>query len=514
MDLVATANLVDALLASQQRLTAVERFSQAHRDTMIPAQSRFYQDLIPLSQPGAEEQYSFEVDLDICSGCKACVIACHSLNGLDEGESWRDVGALITATAATPSHQTVTSSCHHCLDPACANGCPTLAYEKDTETGIVRHLDDQCIGCQYCTLTCPYDAPKFNKRLGIVRKCDMCQSRLKAGEAPACVQACPNEAIRIRVVRYEDIKVRALAPAASLVPGTVSSNLTLPSTNYLNLNCKTTVPVPGDHDLVTTAHSHTPLALMLGLTQAGAGLILADVLTRFVLHEAPIPGNWHAMLGASLAALGLGCATAHLGRPLQAWRSFLGWRRSWLSREILVFGPWVAVAMLYAVSLLLSAASYLPTWFTSLTGWTSAGLGLTGVFCSIMVYAVTRRPLWSLPHSGLRFVVSMLMLGSIFLYPGVALSLLVVKVAYEAWLASSLSPFPTTSRLLSGPLRPIWHLRLSLAAIAAASMAFALNLTVWAIFAFVAALFGEILDRSLYFRSVAVPKMPGGIRAA
>ena len=42
----------------------------------------------------------------------------------------------------------------------CLNGCPVLAYEKDPVTGIVRHLDDQCIGCQYCMLKCPYDVPQ------------------------------------------------------------------------------------------------------------------------------------------------------------------------------------------------------------------------------------------------------------------------------------------------------------------------------------------------------------------
>ena len=94
--------------------------------------------------------------------------------------------------------QTVTTACHHCLDPACANGCPTLAYEKDQSTGIVHHLDDQCMGCRYCEMKCPYEAPKYNDNLGIIRKCDMCQSRLEINEAPACVQACPNEAIDAR----------------------------------------------------------------------------------------------------------------------------------------------------------------------------------------------------------------------------------------------------------------------------------------------------------------------------
>jgi Fe-S-cluster-containing dehydrogenase component len=159
------------------------------------------------------------VDLDACTGCKACVSACHSLNGLDEDEMWRSVGLIHSDAPEEPYQQTITTACHHCEDPACANGCPVLAYEKDAETGIVRHLDDQCIGCQYCVLKCPYDVPKYSKKRGIVRKCDMCQSRLAVGEAPACVQACPNEAIRIEVVRTGD-------GGASLVPGAFESSYT------------------------------------------------------------------------------------------------------------------------------------------------------------------------------------------------------------------------------------------------------------------------------------------------
>jgi ferredoxin len=42
--------------------------------------------------PARGQQYAFEVDLDKCSGCKSCVAACHSLNGLDDGEAWRTIG--------------------------------------------------------------------------------------------------------------------------------------------------------------------------------------------------------------------------------------------------------------------------------------------------------------------------------------------------------------------------------------------------------------------------------------
>ena len=204
--------LIDALLAEQRTLTAVEKFSQLHQRHQTPLLETHYRDLIPISAPRPGEQYAFEVDLDKCSGCKACVSACHSLNGLDDGEAWRKVGALFgkrlvpkppRGNRVVPIQQTVTTACHHCVEPACLEGCPVLAYDKDPATGIVRHLSDQCIGCTYCVMKCPYEVPQYSAQRGIVRKCDMCHDRLAVGEAPACVQACPSEAIRITLTQKE-----------------------------------------------------------------------------------------------------------------------------------------------------------------------------------------------------------------------------------------------------------------------------------------------------------------------
>ena len=134
------------VLADQQTLTAVDRFSKKHAE--LPSSTRLYRELIPAASPGPGQQYAFDVDLDLCTGCKACVTGCHNLNGLDDGEVWRTVGLLHGGTSEAPVQQTVTTSCHHCVDPGCMSGCPVQAYEKDPVTGIVRHLDDQCIGCQ------------------------------------------------------------------------------------------------------------------------------------------------------------------------------------------------------------------------------------------------------------------------------------------------------------------------------------------------------------------------------
>src|SRR3954464_15334671 len=124
--------------------TAVEAFSRQPEQGELEAEDRYYRNLIPLEKPGPGEQYAFQVDLDACTGCKACVVACHVMNGLDEGETFRTVGLLHGGTPEAPVRQTVTSACHHCLEPACLSGCPTGAYEKSPLTGIVKHLDDQC----------------------------------------------------------------------------------------------------------------------------------------------------------------------------------------------------------------------------------------------------------------------------------------------------------------------------------------------------------------------------------
>src|SRR5262249_41379303 len=151
-------------------------------------------------------------------------------NGLDEGEVWRTVGLLHGGTPDAPAQQTVTTSCHHCVEPACLLGCPAKAYEKDPVTGIVRHLDDQCIGCRYCTLMCPYDAPKYNPARGIVRKFDMCSDRLAADEAPACVQACPNQAIRVRLI--DQSQAVEASDAGVFLPGAPAPDHTIPTSIY------------------------------------------------------------------------------------------------------------------------------------------------------------------------------------------------------------------------------------------------------------------------------------------
>ncbi len=274
--------LLQRLLDEQQQLTAVEEFSRQHEAGTLPAQARYYEKLLPASPPKAGEQYAFEVDLDRCSGCKACVTACHSLNGLDDEETWRDVGLLVGGTRANPVMQHVTTACHHCLEPACMTACPVDAYEKDP-TGIVKHLDDQCFGCQYCTLACPYDVPKYHGGKGIVRKCDMCSDRLAVGEAPACVQACPHEAIAIRVVDRQQVIDDAEADYVSARRAGSADHAIRRRPSRRSASSRVTCCRP-TITAVNPQHPHWPLIVMLVLTQMSVGAFVVELLFESVLE--------------------------------------------------------------------------------------------------------------------------------------------------------------------------------------------------------------------------------------
>lgn len=393
------SKILDEVLREQQTLqTPVALFAEEHESKSV--RERFTH-LIPFSKPGEGEQYAFQVNLDACTGCKACVAACHSMNGLDDDEAWRDMGLLI-GTRKQPYLQTVTTACHHCAEPACAEGCPVLAYDKDAVTGIVRHLDDQCIGCSYCILKCPYEVPKFNLKRGIVRKCDMCQGRLAEGEAPACVQACPNEAIKIQVVRLDEVSDRG-----SMIAGAFDSSYTRPTTTYVSEK-----PIPAeakaaDAGRLDLDHGHEPLAWMLVLTQMSAGgfigCAMAMWLNVLTLQQAMITSAVALLAGL----IGINLSVLHLGQPLKAWRAFLGWRKSWLSREIIAFGALpgggaAIVAMWWLENL---------EWMRwGVTGTALAALG--AVWCSVMVYVDTRRPYWSLGNTVGKFCGTMAVLGA------------------------------------------------------------------------------------------------------
>jgi formate dehydrogenase iron-sulfur subunit len=483
-----TATPLERYLAEQADLAPVERLSLCEvPDTGV------WQDRIPLTAPRPGQQYAFDVDLDTCTGCKACVTACHNLNGLDDGESFRTVGLLTGGTPAQPFQQTVTTACHHCVDPACLNGCPTNAYEKDAFDGIVAHIEGRCLGCGYCTWTCPYEVPRFNDSRGVVRKCDMCRDRLAAGEQPACVSACPNGAITITVV---DTAVLAEAVRGqTLVPTAPPSDITRPTTTYHSDWGLPEGLTAAGATLGGGGRSHDPLVAMLVLTQAAVGALAVDLAV----------GHRRATSTAALALalLGLIVSILHLGRPERAWRALAGLRHSWLSREVGALGLFGGLALVAVAtdSILVQAVA--------------AAAGLAGVGCSAMLYVVTRRPSWRAGVTLPRFALGAAVGGAAVALaagggrgPALVLAVsLAVKLVWEAAVVWRLDPERPPERWL-GPV-PAHGLARFLLGVSALSLALNSTGGPGAALALVAVLAGELIERSRFFTAASWTGMPG-----
>jgi len=137
----------------------------------------------------------FLLDLGRCVGCSACVLACRLENGWSSENPWRRVLPLNLRRRPGGPTYFLSVACHHCENPACLAACPSRAYEKRAD-GIVVHHEERCIGCRYCEMACPFGAPRYDAAKGVMTKCHFCHHRLDAGDQPACVAACPTEALR------------------------------------------------------------------------------------------------------------------------------------------------------------------------------------------------------------------------------------------------------------------------------------------------------------------------------
>ena len=158
-------------------------------------------------QPGADA-IAMLYDATVCIGCKACVSACTTANGLIpdttmSGGIWQmptDLNSqtknIILLAKDGENHSFVKRQCMHCVDPACVSGCPFKALTKG-KYGIVEWEPSKCIGCRYCEISCPFDVPRFEwtKFNPKIVKCEFCSERLAEGKQPACTDVCPTNAV-------------------------------------------------------------------------------------------------------------------------------------------------------------------------------------------------------------------------------------------------------------------------------------------------------------------------------
>jgi molybdopterin-containing oxidoreductase family iron-sulfur binding subunit len=180
------------------------------------------------------------IDLDRCTACQACVVACQVENNVSPAgaEQWKEGRAISWLRlvpfqdgehGTRPDLRLMPLPCMHCQRPPCTKVCPVKATQIDRE-GLVAQVYPRCIGCRYCTTACPYTVRHFNwtrpqwprpmeqalspdvsvRPKGVVEKCTFCHHRLQRAKdkarmegsalregdyVPACVETCPAEAM-------------------------------------------------------------------------------------------------------------------------------------------------------------------------------------------------------------------------------------------------------------------------------------------------------------------------------
>ncbi|MDR3205345.1 MAG: 4Fe-4S dicluster domain-containing protein [Deltaproteobacteria bacterium] len=165
-----------------------------------------------------------------CTGCRACELACFQAHNVGRNQVGKTVGTI--GTPVTPKlYVTVIETasmpvqCKHCENSPCKAVCKQSAIIRLGHQVIVD--ENKCIGCKDCLVACPFGAvtllPYYNKRKPVKQsgsnedkvaasKCDLCFEEV---DGPACVRACPNEALRVSDIN-EDRKKKNIAAAEAL----------------------------------------------------------------------------------------------------------------------------------------------------------------------------------------------------------------------------------------------------------------------------------------------------------
>jgi molybdopterin-containing oxidoreductase family iron-sulfur binding subunit len=188
------------------------------------------------------------IDIDRCTGCGACVIACAAEYNVPPPMPSATARTGITPMRVQPIANgsafipLLCMQCEH--ETPCVSVCPQQAVEVDRATGIVTQMPQRCLGCRYCMTACPYHARYFNwwdpqwppgmektlnpgvavRMRGVVEKCNLCHARLHAAEdeaaaqkkdhfeyAPACVESCPTQALTFGDLANENSAVARAA---------------------------------------------------------------------------------------------------------------------------------------------------------------------------------------------------------------------------------------------------------------------------------------------------------------
>jgi carbon-monoxide dehydrogenase iron sulfur subunit len=130
---------------------------------------------------------SITVNIDRCTGCRLCELACSLKNS---GEC--NPAAAFIQVVGFDELFSVPILCLQCEKPYCANVCPTGAILRDSATGAVTVSKARCIGCKLCSVACPFGNISFSSSKRVAVKCDLC------GGEPQCVTFCPTKALEFK----------------------------------------------------------------------------------------------------------------------------------------------------------------------------------------------------------------------------------------------------------------------------------------------------------------------------
>ena len=200
-------------------------------------------------------QWGMVIDLDRCTGCEACVVACHAENNIStvgedqaargRAKHWIRVERYWEGDFPNAKVKFRPVLCQQCDEAPCEPVCPTYATYHNDE-GLNAQIYNRCIGTRYCANACPYSVRFFNffnpvwdrplnlqlnpdvsvREVGVMEKCTFCIQRISAAEIqaeaekrtlkdgefnPACVQSCPTNAMVFGDLNDPESKVARLA---------------------------------------------------------------------------------------------------------------------------------------------------------------------------------------------------------------------------------------------------------------------------------------------------------------